>query len=301
MSDLYHIPALLDEAVKGLDIKPDGVFVDATFGGGGHSAEIIKLLGSNGHLFGFDQDLDAGTNAIKSQKFTFVHSNFRFMKNFLGFYGIDKVDGILADLGVSFHHFDEGSRGFSFRSDAGLDMRMNRNASLTARQVINEYPADLLTRIFKVYGEMDNSRRIADKIVAVRKETPINSTQQLADIIGQVTDKRREKKELAKAFQAVRIEVNKELEALETLLKQSVRLIKPGGRLAIITYHSLEDRMVKNFFKTGNLEGKSDTDIFGRNLSPFKAINTKPIVPSEKEIEQNPRSRSAKLRIAERL
>lgn len=301
MSDLYHIPALLDEAVKGLDIKPDGVFVDATFGGGGHSAEIIKFLGSKGHLFGFDQDLDAGTNAIKSQKFTFVHSNFRFMKNFLGFYGIDKVDGILADLGVSFHHFDEGSRGFSFRSDAGLDMRMNRNASLTARQVINEYPADLLTRIFKVYGEMDNSRRIADKIVAVRKETPINSTQQLADIIGQVTDQRREKKELAKAFQAVRIEVNKELEALETLLKQSVRLIKPGGRLAIITYHSLEDRIVKNFFKTGNLEGKSDTDIFGRNLSPFKAINTKPIVPSEKEIEQNPRSRSAKLRIAERL
>lgn len=301
MNDLYHIPALLAEAVDGLNIQPDGIYVDATFGGGGHSSEIIGRISGNGRLFGFDQDSDAGRNAIDNEKFTFVHSNFRFIKNFLRFHGIGKVDGILADLGVSFHHFDEADRGFSFRNDAPLDMRMNRQGTTTAAQVVNEYSADQLAYIFKVYGEIDHSRRMAEKVVTARRNAPIETTFQLGEIINQVVDPRREKKELAKAFQAIRIVVNGELDALEQLLKQSVDILKPGGRLAIITYHSLEDRMVKNFMKTGNLEGKSQTDIFGRNLSPFKPINSKPITPSDEEIENNPRSRSAKLRIAERL
>ena len=298
----YHIPALLDEAINGLAIKPDGVYVDATFGGGGHSRAIVGKLGENGKLFGFDQDMDAYGNRIDDKRFTFVHGNFRFIKNFLRYYGEASVDGILADLGVSFHHFDDSSRGFSFRFGEGvLDMRMNRDNSTDAKKVINTYGPEELIRIFKLYGDLKNAKKITDRIVKRRAEKEIVTTGDLLDTVRPIVNPKQEKKELAQIFQALRMEVNREVDALAEFLAQTTQLLKPGGRLAVITYHSVEDRMVKNFIRSGNIEGKTETDFFGRTQSPLRAVNNKVIVPSDEEVERNPRSRSAKLRIAERI
>lgn len=297
----YHIPALLDETINGLAIKPDGVYVDATFGGGGHSRAIVGKLGENGKLFGFDQDMDAYGNRIDDKRFTFVHGNFRFIKNFLRYYGEASVDGILADLGVSFHHFDDSSRGFSFRFGEGvLDMRMNRDNSTDAKKVINTYGPEELIRIFKLYGDLKNAKKITDRIVKRRAEKEIVTTGDLLDTVRPIVNPKQEKKELAQIFQALRMEVNREVDALAEFLAQTTQLLKPGGRLAVITYHSVEDRMVKNFIRSGNIEGKAETDFFGRTQSPLRAVNNKVIVPSDEEVERNPRSRSAKLRIAER-
>lgn len=298
----YHIPALLDETINGLAIKPDGVYVDATFGGGGHSRAIVGKLGENGKLFGFDQDMDAYGNRIDDKRFTFVHGNFRFIKNFLRYYGEASVDGILADLGVSFHHFDDSSRGFSFRFGEGvLDMRMNRDNSTDAKKVINTYGPEELIRIFKLYGDLKNAKKITDRIVKRRAEKEIVTTGDLLDTVRPIVNPKQEKKELAQIFQALRMEVNREVDALAEFLAQTMQLLKPGGRLAVITYHSVEDRMVKNFIRSGNIEGKTETDFFGRTQSPLRAVNNKVIVPSDEEVERNPRSRSAKLRIAERI
>ncbi len=298
----YHIPALLDETINGLAIKPDGVYVDATFGGGGHSRAIVGKLGENGKLFGFDQDMDAYGNRIDDKRFTFVHGNFRFIKNFLRYYGEASVDGILADLGVSFHHFDDSSRGFSFRFGEGvLDMRMNRDNSTDAKKVINTYGPEELIRIFKLYGDLKNAKKITDRIVKRRAEKEIVTTEDLLDTVRPIVNPKQEKKELAQIFQALRMEVNREVDALAEFLAQTTQLLKPGGRLAVITYHSVEDRMVKNFIRSGNIEGKTETDFFGRTQSPLRAVNNKVIVPSDEEVERNPRSRSAKLRIAERI
>lgn len=298
----YHIPALLDETINGLAIKPDGVYVDATFGGGGHSRAIVGKLGENGKLFGFDQDIDAYGNRIDDKRFTFVHGNFRFIKNFLRYYGEASVDGILADLGVSFHHFDDSSRGFSFRFGEGvLDMRMNRDNSTDAKKVINTYGPEELIRIFKLYGDLKNAKKITDRIVKRRAEKEIITTGDLLDTVRPIVNPKQEKKELAQIFQALRMEVNREVDALAEFLAQTTQLLKPGGRLAVITYHSVEDRMVKNFIRSGNIEGKTETDFFGRTQSPLRAVNNKVIVPSDEEVERNPRSRSAKLRIAERI
>ncbi len=298
----YHIPALLDETINGLAIKPGGVYVDATFGGGGHSRAIVGKLGENGKLFGFDQDMDAYGNRIDDKRFTFVHGNFRFIKNFLRYYGEASVDGILADLGVSFHHFDDSSRGFSFRFGEGvLDMRMNRDNSTDAKKVINTYGPDELIRIFKLYGDLKNAKKITDRIVKRRAEKEIVTTGDLLDTVRPIVNPKQEKKELAQIFQALRMEVNREVDALAEFLAQTTQLLKPGGRLAVITYHSVEDRMVKNFIRSGNIEGKTETDFFGRTQSPLRAVNNKVIVPSDEEVERNPRSRSAKLRIAERI
>ncbi len=298
----YHIPALLDETINGLAIKPDGVYVDATFGGGGHSRAIVGKLGENGKLFGFDQDMDAYGNRIDDKRFTFVHGNFRFIRNFLRYYGVTSVDGILADLGVSFHHFDDSSRGFSFRFGEGvLDMRMNRDNSTDAKKVINTYGPEELIRIFKLYGDLKNAKKITDRIVKRRAEKEIVTTGDLLDTVRPIVNPKQEKKELAQIFQALRMEVNREVDALAEFLAQTTQLLKPGGRLAVITYHSVEDRMVKNFIRSGNIEGKTETDFFGRTQSPLRAVNNKVIVPSDEEVERNPRSRSAKLRIAERI
>ena len=298
----YHIPALLDETINGLAIKPDGVYVDATFGGGGHSRAIVGKLGENGKLFGFDQDMDAYGNRIDDKRFTFVHGNFRFIKNFLRYYGEASVDGILADLGVSFHHFDDSSRGFSFRFGEGvLDMRMNRDNSTDAKKVINTYGPEELIRIFKLYGDLKKAKKITDRIVKRRAEKEIVTTGDLLDTVRPIVNPKQEKKELAQIFQALRMEVNREVDALAEFLAQTTQLLKPGGRLAVITYHSVEDRMVKNFIRSGNIEGKTETDFFGRTQSPLRAVNNKVIVPSDEEVERNPRSRSAKLRIAERI
>lgn len=298
----YHIPALLDETINGLAIKPDGVYVDATFGGGGHSRAIVGKLGENGKLFGFDQDMDAYGNRIDDKRFTFVHGNFRFIKNFLRYYGEASVDGILADLGVSFHHFDDSSRGFSFRFGEGvLDMRMNRDNSTDAKKVINTYGPEELIRIFKLYGDLKNAKKITDRIVKRRAEKEIVTTEDLLDTVRPIVNPKQEKKELAQIFQALRMEVNREVDALAEFLAQTTQLLKPGGRLAVITYHSVEDRMVKNFIRSGNIEGKTESDFFGRTQSPLRAVNNKVIVPSDEEVERNPRSRSAKLRIAERI
>lgn len=298
----YHIPALLDETINGLAIKPDGVYVDATFGGGGHSRAIVGKLGENGKLFGFDQDMDAYGNRIDDKRFTFVHGNFRFIKNFLRYYGEASVDGILADLGVSFHHFDDSSRGFSFRFGEGvLDMRMNRDNSTDAKKVINTYGPEELIRIFKLYGDLKNAKKTTDRIVKRRAEKEIVTTGDLLDTVRPIVNPKQEKKELAQIFQALRMEVNREVDALAEFLAQTTQLLKPGGRLAVITYHSVEDRMVKNFIRSGNIEGKTETDFFGRTQSPLRAVNNKVIVPSDEEVERNPRSRSAKLRIAERI
>ncbi len=296
--EVYHIPALLVPVIQGLDIKPDGCYVDATFGGGGHSRAIVSELSEQGHLYGFDQDSDARANAIDDPRFTFVYGNFRFMRNFLRYYGVDAVDGILADLGVSFHHFDDPERGFSFRSDGPLDMRMNRNASRSAAWVVNNYTEEQLADMFYLYGELKNARKFASVLVKARGKAPIETTEQL---LAALINPKKEKKELAQVFQALRIVVNNEIDALRDFLVQSLESLKPGGRLAVITYHSLEDRLVKNFMRTGNLEGKDARDFYGRNLSPFKLLTSKPVVADDDEVERNPRSRSAKLRIAEKL
>ena len=296
----YHIPALLTETIEGLNIKPDGIYVDVTFGGGGHSREILMHLGAKGRLFGFDQDEDALQNVIDDERFTFVRSNFRYLSNFLKYHGVEKVDGILADLGVSFHHFDEAERGFSFRFEGKLDMRMNTRSPLTAEKVVNEYSEEQLADVFYLYGEMHNSRRIASAIAKARSMRRIDSIEQFLEVLKPFFPREREKKEMAKVFQALRIEVNKEMKVLQELLSQSVEALNENGRLVVLTYHSLEDRLVKNFIRSGNFEGKLEKDFFGNVLSPLKAVNNKVIVASDEEVARNPRSRSAKLRIAEK-
>ena len=299
-ADTYHVPVLLKESVDGLDIRPGGVYVDVTFGGGGHSREILARLGDGGRLFGFDQDADAEANVPGDARFTFVRSNFRYLKNWMRYYDVEHIDGLIADLGVSSHHFDDAERGFSFRFDAPLDMRMNKRDGMTAADVVNKYPEEQLANIFYLFGELKNSRRLASAIVKARAAKPFATTQDLAEAASAVFRKEREKKEMAKVFQALRIYVNNELGALSDMLAATAQLIRPGGRLSVITYHSLEDRMVKNFIRTGNGDGTAEQDFFGRTATPFRAVNNKVITPCEDEIEANPRSRSAKLRVSER-
>ncbi len=300
-TDVYHIPALLDACMQGLDIKPDGTYVDVTFGGGGHSRAIMERLGPDGRLYGVDQDMDAWNNRLDDPRFTFVHSNFAYIKNFMRFYGVNAVDGILADLGVSFHHFDDESRGFSFRFDSPLDMRMNRDSAFDARQLLATYSEARLADVLYLYGELRQSRRMAAALVRARAQQPIATVSQLLEVVKPFIKPSQEKKELAQLFQALRIEVNHELDVLQRLLEQALDLLKPGGRLAVITYHSLEDRLVKNFIRSGNIEGRIEKDFFGRVDAPLRAVNNRVIVPDEAEVEANPRSRSAKLRIAERV
>ncbi|MGE0088332.1 MAG: 16S rRNA (cytosine(1402)-N(4))-methyltransferase RsmH [Bacteroidales bacterium] len=296
----YHTPVLLKESIDGLNIKPEGIYVDVTFGGGGHSREIIKQL-TTGKLIAFDQDNDAQQNLIDDKRFVFVNHNFRFLKNFLKYYKLDKVDGILADLGLSSHHIDQPDRGFSFRYDGNLDMRMNQNAKLYAHEIVNNYTEQELSKIFWEYGELDNGRKLAKAIVAGRQVSEIKDIKALVNVLTPFLPKHAEHKFLAKVFQALRIEVNREMEFLKDMLSQTTEVIKPGGRLVVITYHSLEDRLVKNFIKSGLFEGDAEKDFFGNTNAPFVAVNRKIIVPSEKEIEENNRARSAKLRIAERV
>ena len=318
-AETYHVPVLLKESVNGLHIKPNGIYVDVTFGGGGHSREILSRLGADGHLFSFDQDADAENNIFEDRgdakdcsneqkgkrfvddsRFTFIRSNFKFLKNWMQYYGIEQIDGLLGDLGVSSHHFDDESRGFSFRFDAPLDMRMNKRAGKTAADIVNEYDEEQLANLFYIYGELKNSRRIASALTNVRRQKPIATTSDFISAVEPLFKREREKKDMAKLFQALRIEVNHEMTALKEMLMAATDVMRPGGRLSIITYHSLEDRIVKNIMKTGNIEGKVEQDFFGHIDSPYKLINNKVIVPSEEEQSQNPRSRSAKLRIAER-
>jgi len=297
---MYHTPVLLKDCIEGLNIKANGVYADVTFGGGGHSREIIKHL-KNGRLFGFDQDEDAVANAIEDKKFTLIPENFRYIKNFLRLHNQPLVDGILADLGVSSHQFDSEQRGFSTRFDGELDMRMTNKNELSAKQIINEYGKDELKKILREYGEVENAGKITELILKSRTEKKINTAEQLKEIIKRCSPRAKENQFYAKVFQALRIEVNGELDALIELLKQSIQVLKPGGRLVVISYHSLEDRLVKNFMRSGNTEGKVEKDFFGNELGPFKVITRKAIVPTEEEIEINNRARSAKLRIAERL
>lgn len=307
-NDTYHIPVLLRESVDGLGIKPGGIYVDVTFGGGGHSREILSRISGNGHLYSFDQDADAERNIgtplpdgtmPATDGFTFVRSNFRFIKNWMRYYGVEKIDGLLADLGVSSHHFDDETRGFSFRFDAPLDMRMNKRSGKTAADILNAEEEETLADIFYLYGELKNSRRIASAVVKARQQKPIVTTHDFINVVEPLFKREREKKEMAKLFQALRIEVNHEMDALKDMLMGATELLRPGGRLSVITYHSLEDRMVKNIMKSGNTEGKINKDFFGRPDTPFKMIN-KVTLPTAEEQERNPRSRSAKLRIAEK-
>jgi len=296
----YHVPALLKESIDGLQIRPNGIYVDATFGGGGHSKIILENLDKNGHLYGFDQDADAEKNSFSDPRFTFVRSNFRYLSNFMDWHGITKIDGLLADLGVSSHHFDDDSRGFAFRLSGDLDMRMNNRAGINAAEILNTLPEKDLADIFYLYGELRNSRAIAKAIVKTREQKLIKTTQDFLDIMKPFFSREKEKKQLAQAFQALRIVTNREIDALKDLLMQASALLKQGGRLVVITYHSIEDRLVKNFFKTGNFEGIIEKDFYGNVITQLHAINTKVIVPNEEEIFRNPRSRSAKLRIAEK-
>lgn len=293
----YHKPVLLTESIDGLDIKPGGIYVDATFGGGGHSREILRRMDSTAHLYSFDQDADAERNIVDDDRFTFVRSNFRYLKNWMQYYGIQHIDGILADLGVSSHHFDDETRGFSFRFDAPIDMRMNKRAGRTAADILNEYTEEQLADILYIYGELKTARRIAAAIVKSRATRPIRTTSDLMVIVDPLMPKERQKKDLAKVFQSLRIEVNHEMEALKEMLTSAVDLLGPGGRLSVITYHSLEDRMVKNVMKSGNAEGKIEKDFFGRTSSTMKPLQGKPTTPSAEEQLANPRSRSAKLRV----
>lgn len=314
-AETYHVPVLLGQSVDGLNIQPGGIYIDVTFGGGGHSSEILSRLDDNAHLYSFDQDPDAEQNTMHSEnakegsepkrfvddsRFTFVRSNFRYLKNWMRYYGIEHIDGLLADLGVSSHHFDDETRGFSFRYDAPLDMRMNKRAGKTAADIVNNYEESALADIFYLYGELKNSRKIASTLVKARAEKPIATTQDFIKAVEPLFKREREKKDMAKLFQALRIEVNHEMNALKDMLKAATELLKPGGRLSVITYHSLEDRIVKNVMKTGNAEGKMKQDFFGKIETPFKLINNKVIIPDNDEQEKNPRSRSAKLRIAEK-
>ena len=296
----YHVPVLLDESVSGLDIKPGGIYVDVTFGGGGHSREILRRLPEGAHLYSFDQDADAERNiGDPNEKFTFVRSNFRYLKNWMRYYGVDHIDGLLADLGVSSHHFDDAERGFSFRFDAPLDMRMNKRAGQTAGDILNNYDEARLADIFYIYGEMKSSRRIAAAVANARQTAPINTTSDFLAVVEPMFKREREKKDMARLFQALRIEVNHEMDALREMLAAATQLLSPGGRLSVITYHSLEDRIVKNVMKAGNPEGKVEQDFFGRINTPYRMVE-KLIIPSEEEQQSNPRSRSAKLRVAER-
>ncbi|MCS2890135.1 16S rRNA (cytosine(1402)-N(4))-methyltransferase RsmH [Parabacteroides faecis] len=297
----YHVPVMLDESVKGLNIQEGGIYVDVTFGGGGHSREILKRMDSDSELYGFDQDADAEHNIPDDPRFVFVRSNFRYLYNFMRYHGVDgEVDGLLADLGVSSHHFDDKDRGFSFRFDGALDMRMNTRAGQTAADIVNTYTEEALADVFYLYGELKVARRLASLIVRARENKKIETIGDFLELVKPFTGKDKEKKFLAQVFQALRIEVNDEMRALKEMLQQTLQVLKPGGRLVVITYHSLEDRLVKNFLKTGNFEGKSEQDFFGNVQTPFRMVNNKVIVPSDEEIERNPRSRSAKLRIAEK-
>lgn len=298
----YHVPVLLHESLEGMDIHPDGVYVDVTFGGGGHSREILRRLGDEGRLYGFDQDADAEQNIPDDERFVFVRSNFRYLYNFMRYYDeVGEVDALLADLGVSSHHFDDRERGFSFRFEGSLDMRMNTRAGQTAADVLNNYTEEQLADVFYLYGELKNARRLAAAVVAYRTgKKPILTSGDLLGIVTPFIGRDKEKKFLAQVFQALRIEVNDEMRALREMLGASLKVLRPGGRLVVITYHSLEDRLVKNFLKTGNFEGKVEQDFFGNVRSPFKLLSGKVITPSKEEIERNPRSRSAKLRIAEK-
>lgn len=300
-AETYHVPVLLQESIDGLNIKSDGIYVDVTFGGGGHSREILSRLGKNGHLYSFDQDADAEKNIIADDRFTFVRSNFRYLRNWMRYYGVEAIDGLLADLGVSSHHFDDETRGFSFRFDAPLDMRMNKRAGKTAADIVNEYDEAKLADVFFLYGELKNSRRIANAIAAYRQQKRIETTGDPMAATEKLMRTEKEKKDLARLFQALRIEVNHEMDALRDMLNSASQLLKNGGRLSVITYHSLEDRIVKNVMKAGNAEGKIEKDFFGRISSPFRLVNNKVITPQEDELQNNPRSRSAKLRIAERI
>lgn len=296
----YHIPVLMKDSVDGLNIGSAGIYVDVTFGGGGHSREILSRLDADGHLYSFDQDADAEKNIINDNRLTFVRSNFRYLKNWMRYYGVDHIDGLLADLGVSSHHFDDESRGFSFRFDALLDMRMNKRDGTTAADVVNTYDEERLADIFYLYGELKNSRKIAAALVKARAAHKIETTQDFIGAVESLFRREREKKDMAKLFQALRIEVNNEMTALKEMLRSATELLRPGGRLSVITYHSLEDRIVKNVMKTGNAEGKMKQDFFGRIETPFTLINNKVITPDDEELANNPRSRSAKLRIAEK-
>jgi 16S rRNA (cytosine1402-N4)-methyltransferase len=300
-AETYHVPVLLNESIDGLAIKPDGIYVDVTFGGGGHSKEILRRLGKKGHLYSFDQDPDAEKNIVNDDRFTFVRSNFRYLKNWMRYYGVDHIDGLLADLGVSSHHFDDETRGFSFRFDAPLDMRMNKRAGTTAAEILNNYDEEQLADIFYIYGELKNARKIAATIAKTRNEKKLETTGDLMNATEKLFQREREKKEMAKMFQALRIEVNHEMDALKEMLNGAMDTLCEGGRLSVITYHSLEDRIVKNMMKAGNVEGKVKQDFFGRIEAPFRLVNNKVIVPSDEEQQQNPRSRSAKLRIAEKI
>ena len=302
IEDCYHVPVMLHESLEGLQIKSSGTYVDVTFGGGGHSRGILRNLGTDGTLYGFDQDADAEQNIPDDPRFVFVRSNFRYLYNFMRYHGVaGEVDGLLADLGVSSHHFDDQERGFSFRFEGALDMRMNTRGGQTAADILNNYSEEQLSDVFYLYGELKAARKLAAVIVKARQTQAIETIPDLLEILKPFVGKDKEKKFLAQAFQALRIEVNDEMRALKEMLQQTIRVLKPGGRLVVITYHSLEDRLVKNFLKTGNFEGKAEQDFFGNRSVAFRLINNKVMVPSDEEIERNPRSRSAKLRIAERL
>ena len=298
----YHVPVMLRECMDGLRICPSGIYVDVTFGGGGHSREILRSLNEEGRLYGFDQDRDAERNIPADPRFVFVRGNFRYLRNFMRYYGVcGEVDGVLADLGVSSHHLDDKERGFSFRFDGALDMRMNAREGRTAADIVNEYPEEALADVFFLYGELKMARKLASVLVRARGERRIETIGDLLEVLSPFTGKDKEKKFLAQVFQALRIEVNDEMRALREMLEATLRMLRPGGRLVVITYHSLEDRLVKNFLRAGNFEGKSERDFFGNTSSPFRLVNNKVIVPSDEEVERNPRSRSAKLRIAEKL
>ncbi|MDD2197514.1 MAG: 16S rRNA (cytosine(1402)-N(4))-methyltransferase RsmH [Bacteroidales bacterium] len=296
----YHIPVLLHESVEGLNINPDGTYLDMTFGGGGHSREIIKHLSVKGRLFAFDHDEEAFANAIDDSRFTLIRSNFRFFRNFLKYHKIEQVDGILADLGVSSKHFDSPERGFSFRFEGPLDMRMNRDASLSAIEVVNNYDEKLLTSVLSLYGELPNARKISKTIISQRESKKIVTVEGLAEVVSPLSPPHLRNKMLAKVFQAIRIEVNSEMEALKQMLIQTEKTLQSGGRLVVLSYHSLEDRLVKNFIRAGNFKGNKETDFYGNVVGPFNPINRRVMVPTDKEIEENPRARSAKLRIAEK-
>ncbi len=299
---MYHIPVLLHESVDGLNIHPSGIYVDVTFGGGGHSREILRRLGDDGHLYSFDQDADAEGNIPEGdERFTFVRSNFRYLTNWMRYYGVDHIDGLIADLGVSSHHFDAEERGFSFRFDAPLDMRMNGRAGMTAADIVNRYDEERLANVLYLYGELKNSRKLAAAMVKARALKAVETIDDLLQIVKPFMPREREKKDLARVFQALRIEVNHEMDALHEMLEAALKVLRPGGRLVVLTYHSLEDRMVKNFVRSGRMDGKVEQDFFGRKLTPWRAVNNKVIVPDEEEQRTNPRSRSAKLRIAEKL
>jgi 16S rRNA (cytosine1402-N4)-methyltransferase len=294
----YHVPVLLDESITGMCLQDGGTYVDVTFGGGGHSKEILRRMDATSHLYSFDQDEDAERNIVDDARFTFVRSNFRYLKNFMRYYEVDGVDAILADLGVSSHHFDDAERGFSFRFEGKLDMRMNKRAGMTAAEIVNTYDEERLADLFYLYGELKNSRKLAAALVKARQTKPIATIADFTEVVRPFFGREREKKELAKVFQALRIEVNQEMEALKEMLQAAIEVLKPGGRLVVITYHSLEDRMVKNVMKTGRVDGKAEQDLFGRVNAPLRPLNNKVIVASDEEVTRNPRARSAKLRIA---